>query len=233
MTEHEWLTATDPLVMLRYVENKVSPRKRRLFACHCCRLVWNDLSEICRAAVETAEKFADDLRNRVALATAWQQANIQAMKLYAPPSSNRAYYASALAEIAADNDRASLARDAYSFLLELMEPHRLVRRQSRTAARVRDVVGNPFSVALDLHHLPLFSAGFTSLWLSSTVTSLAQAIYDDRQLPSGLFDNQRMGVLADALEEAGCDNADILGHLRGGGEHVRGCWAIDLLLGKE
>jgi hypothetical protein len=42
-----------------------------------------------------------------------------------------------------------------------------------------------------------------------------------------------MGVLADALEESGCDNADILGHLRGDGDHVRGCWAVDLILGKE
>jgi hypothetical protein len=40
-------------------------------------------------------------------------------------------------------------------------------------------------------------------------------------------------VLADALEDAGCDNADILGHLRGPGPHARGCWVVDLLLGKE
>jgi hypothetical protein len=42
-----------------------------------------------------------------------------------------------------------------------------------------------------------------------------------------------MGVLADALEEAGCDNADVLDHCRKPGEHVRGCWVIDHLLGKE
>jgi hypothetical protein len=89
------------------------------------------------------------------------------------------------------------------------------------AALVRDIFGNPFRpVTLD------------PCWLTPTVTNLAQAVYDDRQMPSGLFDNQRMGILADALEEAGCHNADILGHLRGGGEHVRGCWAVDLILGR-
>ena len=47
------------------------------------------------------------------------------------------------------------------------------------------------------------------------------------------LDPDRLAVLADALEEAGCDNADLLSHLRGPGPHVRGCWALDLLLGKE
>jgi hypothetical protein len=42
-----------------------------------------------------------------------------------------------------------------------------------------------------------------------------------------------MPILADALEDAGCDNADILQHCRGAGEHVRGCWVVDLVLGKE
>jgi hypothetical protein len=63
-------------------------------------------------------------------------------------------------------------------------------------------------------------------WLTSTVTSLAAGIYADRA-----FD--RMPILADALEEAGCDHADILTHCRGDGPHVRGCWVVNLLLGKE
>jgi hypothetical protein len=60
-------------------------------------------------------------------------------------------------------------------------------------------------------------------WLTSTVTNLAEAIYQERA-----FD--RLPILADALEEAGCNQQDILGHLRGGGEHCRGCWPVDLLL---
>jgi hypothetical protein len=80
---------------------------------------------------------------------------------------------------------------------------------------VRDLFGNPFR--------PVTS---NPVWLTSTVTSLAAGIYHERA-----FD--RLPVLADALEEAGCTNADILNHCRRPGEHVRGCWLVDLLLGKE
>jgi hypothetical protein len=83
---------------------------------------------------------------------------------------------------------------------------------------MRDIFGNPFAPAT-----------ISSIWLTwndGTVRSVAQAIYDDRA-----FD--RLPILADALEDAGCDNADILTHCRSGGEHVRGCWVVDLLLGKE
>jgi hypothetical protein len=87
---------------------------------------------------------------------------------------------------------------------------------------VRCVFGNPFR--------PVSS---TPAWLTQTVTKLATVAYQERSLPSGELDAGRLGVLADALEEAGCSNADILGHLRSPGPHVRGCWAVDLLLGQE
>jgi hypothetical protein len=70
-------------------------------------------------------------------------------------------------------------------------------------------------------------------WNGGTVRHLAQAAYEERSLPSGELDTARLAVLADALEEAGCADAAILSHLRGPGPHVRGCWAVDLLLGKE
>jgi hypothetical protein len=82
------------------------------------------------------------------------------------------------------------------------------------ACLVRDILGNPFRpVRVD------------PVWQTGTVVSLAQAIYDERA-----FD--RLPILADALEDAGCTNADILNHCRQPGEHVRGCWVVDLLLGK-
>jgi hypothetical protein len=52
-------------------------------------------------------------------------------------------------------------------------------------------------------------------------------------LPAGTLDSARLAVLTDALEEAGCDNADLLAHLHSNGPHVRGCWVVDLILGKE
>jgi hypothetical protein len=63
-------------------------------------------------------------------------------------------------------------------------------------------------------------------WLTATVKHLAEAIYEERSY-------DRLPILADALEDAGCNQQDILGHLRGGGEHCRGCWVIDLLSGRE
>jgi hypothetical protein len=81
--------------------------------------------------------------------------------------------------------------------------------------------------------LPFRPVPFALAWLTPTVRNLAQAAYDNRTLPAGTLDSARLSVLADALEEAGCDNADILTHCRQPGEHVRGCWAVDLILGKE
>lgn len=81
--------------------------------------------------------------------------------------------------------------------------------------RLHDIFGNPFHpVTVDPH------------WRTDTAVALATGIYAGRA-----FD--RMPILADALEEAGCDNADMLAHCRSDGPHVRGCWVVDLVLGRE
>jgi hypothetical protein len=87
---------------------------------------------------------------------------------------------------------------------------------------LRDIIGNPF------HPVSINPASLTP-----TVSNFAAAAYEERELPKGHLDAALLGVLADALEDAGCDNAELLGHLRGPGRHVRGCWALDVLLGKE
>jgi hypothetical protein len=74
--------------------------------------------------------------------------------------------------------------------------------------------------------LPFRPVTLRPAWLSATAKQLAVTIYEDRT-----FD--RLPILADALEEAGCTDADVLAHCRGPGPHVRGCWALDLILGKE
>ncbi|MBA4066320.1 MAG: hypothetical protein C0501_21920 [Isosphaera sp.] len=82
-------------------------------------------------------------------------------------------------------------------------------------ARLRDLVGNPFrSVTAD------------PAWLTSTVVALATGIYGERA-----FD--RLPILADALQDAGCEDAAVLDHCRGPGPHARGCWVVDMLLGKS
>jgi hypothetical protein len=70
-------------------------------------------------------------------------------------------------------------------------------------------------------------------WSDGTVPRLARAAYEERQLPSGHLDPGHLAVLADAVEEAGCTDAELVGHLRSPGPHVRGCWAVDLVLSRE
>jgi hypothetical protein len=94
------------------------------------------------------------------------------------------------------------------------------------AGLLRCVVGNPFAPTP-----PIAPSLLT--WSDGLVTKLARAAYDNRTLPAGTLDPVRLAVLADALEEAGCTDQPVLSHLRGPGPHVRGCWVIDLLLGKS
>jgi hypothetical protein len=83
---------------------------------------------------------------------------------------------------------------------------------------LQEIVGNPFCpVNLDSACLS---------WNDGTVRKIAQSIYDERAY-------ERMPILADALTDAGCDTEDILSHCRSDGPHVRRCWVVDLLLGKE
>jgi hypothetical protein len=91
-------------------------------------------------------------------------------------------------------------------------------------ALLRDLFGNPFR--------PRAADPAWLAWGGGAVRRLAEAAYEARALPDGTLDKDRLAVLADALDEAGCDDADLLGHLRGQGSHVRGCWAIDLLLAR-
>jgi hypothetical protein len=80
---------------------------------------------------------------------------------------------------------------------------------------------------------PFRSANGDLGWQTRTVASLAQAAYDERSMPNGHLDAVRLAILADAIQEAGCTDESILTHLRSPGPHVRGCWAVELLLGKE
>jgi len=74
-------------------------------------------------------------------------------------------------------------------------------------------------------------ASIHSSWRTSTALNVAKAAYQHRELPAGTLESNRLAVLADALEDAGCNNQFIIAHLRGPGTHVRGCWAVDLILG--
>src|SRR5262249_25900062 len=105
---------------------------------------------------------------------------------------------------------------------------RVIKRQIRQqqCALVRCIFGNPFRASSSLEESLL-------VWNGGLVGKLAESTYENRELPSSLLDNARLAVLADALEEAGADDPALLGHLRDGGPHCRGCHVVDLLLNKE
>jgi hypothetical protein len=91
------------------------------------------------------------------------------------------------------------------------------------AILLRDLFGNPFRPLAPLDAAVLAGSG-------GTVIRLAEAVYDERDLPAGTFRPDRLAVLADALEDAGSTDAELLAHLRSPGPHVRGCIAVDLVL---
>jgi uncharacterized protein (TIGR02996 family) len=93
------------------------------------------------------------------------------------------------------------------------------------AVLLRDVFDNPFrSTAVDLGWLA---------WNQGTIPRLAWEIYEERYLPLGTLDGVRLALLADMLEDAGCTEPQLLEHCRSAGPHLRGCWALDLILARR
>jgi hypothetical protein len=221
MTEVEWLACADPRTILNRLR-KPSSRKLRLFAVACCRSVWVLLKdERGQRSVEAAEKWADGLLGKSELSRFQAEAEL-AQNEWTTAVPGRGFDATSDALVAAS----SVALPAKAWVKTVANSVRnalhhaegrlgLLRAENLQCSYLRCIFGNPLR--------PVVA---NSAWLTPTVTSLAQATYDDRA-----FD--RMPILADALEDAGCTNQDILNHCRQPGEHVRGCWVVDLLTGME
>jgi hypothetical protein len=245
-TEAEWLACTEPGGMLDYVwqrDRGVRPeacrRRLRLYACACCRRTWHLLPEgDLWGALQTCEQYADgqvgDGQRRRALSQAHAAASAEG-PLPRTMAAWGVWYAVARNALSAATGAQSYAANALMHeVLQAANPlgppesraiaGRTIREEWRQHALLaREVFGNPFQpVAID----PAWLA-----WNGGLVVRLARAAYEERQLASGLLENARLAVLADALEEAGCADGQILEHLRGG-EHVRGCFLVDALLGK-
>jgi len=230
MTEREWLTSNDPMPMLRYLlEQGLSERKARLLACACCRHIWRLLpDERSRRAVEVAERFADGRASPVELALARNAAMKATERL--TDKANWAAYWTANAKLSGAegplwNVFAAAADAAARHAAQQAATDQLARWEAaqdaslrEQAAIVREVAGNPFRrTAMELRWLA---------WHGGLVPALAEGIYEDRG-----FD--RLPILADALEDAGCHDAELLAHLRSGKEHTPGCWALDTVLEKD
>jgi len=257
MTEQEWLECVDPHAVLgEYTWGTVSDRKYRLFAVACCRRIGHVMTDQrARNLVDVVERLVEGQAGD----DEWQQATGGVAQACAEYSSTFAVMF--MEQLSSGNyilnEQDSLIHAqhfATSAAWELRHPMATphisgmhpyertpnaaeVARWTATAvhpeyenaqdcfwksserpkqsALLRDIFGNPFRPVT-----------INPDWRTLTVVSLAQAIYDEHA-----FD--RLPILADALEDAGCDNADILNHCRQPGEHVRGCWAVDLVLGKS
>jgi hypothetical protein len=172
------------------------------------------LDDRCRRAIETAEAYADGL-------TTFDK--MEAASFGAEDASNEAYERG-------DGDLCC-ARGAAIFAAQGMGIQQL---QDGLPSIFANLVASADEVGLDdiaellREHRgnPFCPVSLDARWLTPTVVALAKTIYSDRA-----FD--RLPILADALEESGCTKAEILDHCRGPGPHVRGCWAVDLILGKE
>jgi hypothetical protein len=227
MTEQEWRECTDPNRMLEFLRVKVSDRKLRLLACACCRRVWDLLSnKYCRKALTVAERFAADEVSAEKLHFAWGDARRSAQVAHRQgleTAEGAAMWAvSMLCE--ADIGRA-LAAVIMAARCEAYpgDADRLAEAQRAQITLLRDIF-NPFRA-------PRVNLPSVLAWNEGAVPKLAEAAYSHRSVPGGELDPERLSVLADALEDAGCADADLLDHLRGPGPHVRGCWPVDLLLG--
>jgi hypothetical protein len=208
MTEEEWLACDDPRAMVKFLIGKVSGRKLRLLACNFIPHEFLDRPEDnwIYTALSTAEKMAEGT------------APLSEVKRWRSTCRNNDGPNPFLVQAI----RATLRKDALATAISCLSSLKRFDRDLEIAsidlafvARVRELVGNPFR--------PIT---LSPSWLTSTVLSLAQGIYEDRA-----FD--RMPILADALGDAGCDNEEILNHCRAPGPHCRGCFAVDLILGKE
>jgi hypothetical protein len=231
MTESEWLTCPYVHELLDYKgEKRRSGRKLRLFAVACCRRGWEALIDLrSRRAVEAHEAYADGLIDKETLAAIASEAKGVPYN-EAVHGSNRPSHASNNAAWAVAKFGVSLrvedvahdmgdAVDAWT-----TDPHAIYMDhgsgdESKVQANLfRDIFGNPFQTkTIDPAWLK---------WNNGTIPILAGAIYEEKA-----FD--RLPILGDALEEAGCIDRDILDHCRGEGMHARGCWVVDAILGRR
>jgi hypothetical protein len=242
MNASRWLAAIEPAPLIEFLGFGTA-RKERLFLTACCRRVARfSVGRTVTAFLDASEAFADGELDAAGLRTAQQRAS------GGPPANpeDEDFYV----RLSAENAIRSLGPNLQSGVLEEVietvvasrnggrpalrpvfrdEPGAAqVRRQMEARYRelaaperlaqvrlLRDVFGNPF-----------WAIVFDPMWRTSDVVALARGIYDHRA-----FD--RLPILHDALLDAGCTSDEILAHCRSEGHHVRGCWVVDLILGRE
>jgi hypothetical protein len=227
MTEADWLACSDPTPMLDFLRGKASDRKLRLLACANCRLLWRWITdERSQQTVVLAERLSEGLAS-------------EAERLAAFSAS---FHAATVVEYDDPEDEIIFLRSmAASYAHNAVWDEAIVAAQANSPSILPELTGLPVMLPLCLFRdifgnsfrpsPPLLSA--VTAWNDRTIPRIAQGIYDERQLPEGTLDTGRLAILADALLDAGCDDEELIAHCRSAGPHVRGCWAVDLMLGKS
>jgi hypothetical protein len=241
VTESEWLACNHPQKMLEFLRGQVSDRKLRLFAVACCRYLqspWPSPPEY-NEFLEWAELFADGAARWEDVASIGQEVTVY-VNDYAPDWWTGIARVVACAVHLPRADPFAIRRATLQVVRYDRPPGEDCAEEEREefayqAALLRELLGP----------LPFRPLSVNPAWLTPAVVALAQGIYEQRA-----FD--RLPVLAEALEEAGCTNADVLAHCRRvrrghprlfrgrrladgrrPGDHVRGCWVVDLILGRK
>jgi hypothetical protein len=227
MTPEEWERCADPDAMLEFLRSsgRASNRKLRLFAVACCRRIWPYLTtDRARHAVEVSERYADGRAKRGELIAAYgATTGLSHAELAAGWSAKLGAkaprLAASFAAVAASPQVGPVERDLGTRLDPPFRPppQDLARERGCQCDLLRDLFGNPFPPP------PMFEPAVLA-WTGAAARRLAESIYTARRF-------EDLPVLADLLEEAGCVDADLLGHMRGVGPHVLGCHALDAVLG--
>jgi len=235
MMDSDWTTTPDSQRLLASVPDTASRRKYRLLGVAFCRLVFPLLDERARRAVEAVEQFAEGLATdadlnsagepvRAVVAERAAEANAAGREAKSDPGVLAVQAVHTLSATDAEMERErspfwpgdSLCEFIAAVLSLTLEATGTPGHQSPDQA---DLVRDIFAQVLE-------PVPFRLGWCTSTAVGIARQLY-----VSGDF--SAMPILADALQDAGCESADVLDHCRGPCQHVRGCWVVDLILGKE
>jgi hypothetical protein len=205
MNEREWSTCSDPKVMLTFLreQGRLTDRMARLFAVAACRQIWPLLKdERSRKAVEVAERYADGLTDRSEIIAAAAAAGYAIV-----PAKPDAGAVAALSASSVAPAPGSRIQDG---------PYLTAVHTSVWVSRTGEPSASGAGQAALLHDLfaPFRTVGIEPTWRTPHILTLAHATYDARSLPSGHLNPSLLREVAAALEAAGCEDAELLGHLR-------------------
>jgi hypothetical protein len=258
MNEGEWLTSTDLGAMLDFVNGtgRASERKLRLFASACCRRIATHFEDSrSLRLVEVAERFADGVASPEELESAFEDAADAQEEVHLSGGGAVEQGAAeavlglrrelqwgqlfeGIAEVVGEEEAAKAWERIWGTTGKHWSTQEREHREACEAGEQAESVAQAAVLHDIFGPLPFRKPRLDPCWLTPPVLLLARAAYEDRIAPDPsrpgwlVLDPARLLVLADSLEEAGAE-PELLGHLRRPGEHVLGCWCVDLILGRR